>query len=267
MNGTMNEVSFSGSPAGYASAAAQSFSAARLLQIWECGQRQLPVEKALTLLAAAFPDTARETLATLSIGRRDASLLALRETLFGSQFNSVTDCPICGERLELNFNVADIRISSPPPDASLSLSRSGYELQLRLPNSLDLLRLTDCANLDEMRARLFEQCLLSITREGQPAPAEQLKEIPDEIVEVAIERMGEADPQADVEVNLKCPDCQYEWQTGFDIVSYLWSELHTWAMQLLREVHLLASSYGWFESDILSMSMQRRRCYLELLIG
>ena len=58
-------------------------SAAKLLQVWERGQLQAPVEKALTLLAAAYPDATRESLATLSIGERDSGLLSLREQLFG----------------------------------------------------------------------------------------------------------------------------------------------------------------------------------------
>ena len=234
-------------------------SAERLLQVWERGQLQAPVEKALTLLAAAYPDATREELAMLSIGRRDASLLTLREQLFGSQLSSLTDCPACGERLELNFNLADVRATSLPSDAPLSLSESGYELELRLPNSLDLLRLTDCSTVAEMRSRLFEECVG--TREGA------VSELPAEVVELAIERMGEADPQADVEVDLNCPECGNVWQSCFDIVSYLWTELHAWARQMLCEVHLLASNYGWREKEILRMSAPRRRGYLEILAG
>lgn len=241
-------------------------SAERLLQVWERGQQQAPVEKALMLLAAAHPDTTREELALLSIGRRDADLLTLREQLFGSQLSSLTDCPACGERLELNFNVADIRAGS-SSDAPLSLCESGYELELRLPNSLDLLRLADCSTIAEMRARLLAQCVMSVTHEGEVEPAARLGEMPAEIVELAIARMGAADPQADVEVDLNCPECRHGWQTCFDIVSYLWTELHAWAGQMLREVHLLASSYGWRESDILQMSALRRRTYLEILTG
>jgi hypothetical protein len=234
-------------------------SATSLLQVWERGQLQAPVEKALTLLAAAYPDATREELAMLSIGRRDASLLTLREQLFGSQLSSLTDCPACGEQLELNFNVADIRATSPAVGSSLSVSESGYELELRLPNSFDLLRLANCSTISEMRSQLFAQCVMGVTQ--------GLDNLPAEIVNLAIARMGEADPQADVEVDLSCPECRHVWQTGFDIVTYLWSELHTWAGQMLREVHLLASSYGWSEADILNMSAPRRRGYLEMLAG
>ena len=270
MKGTMNEVRFSssGSPAGHASASAQHIPAAKLLEVWESGQHQAHVEKALTLLAAARPNASRETLARLSIGERDAGLIALRESLFGTQVTSLTDCPACGERLELSFNVRDIHTSSATDrDATITLSRSGYELQLRLPNSLDLLSLTDCSSVEEMRAKLFKQCVQRIRHRGRVKSAEHAREIPSQIVELAIQRIGEADPQADVEVNLLCPSCQHGWQTSFDIVSYLWTELQARATQLLREVHLLASTYGWRESDILSLSAQRRRCYLEMVVG
>jgi hypothetical protein len=33
----------------------------------------------------------------------------------------------------------------------------------------------------------------------------------------------------------------------------------------VREVHLLASAYGWRESDILAMTPWRRQLYLELV--
>ena len=236
-------------------------SAAKLLQVWERGQLQTPVEKALTLLAAAYPDATRESLATLSIGERDSGLLSLREQFFGTQLSSLTDCPACGEQLELNFNVADIRTSS-SPHVPLQLSHSGYELELRLPNSLDLLQLTNCSTVAAMRARLFEQCVVRVVHNGT---VERADEMPVEVVSLAIERIGEADPQADVEVDLNCPECRHVWQTGFDIVSYLWSELHSWAWQMLREVHVLASNYGWREEEILSMTPQRRRGYLEIL--
>jgi uncharacterized protein (UPF0212 family) len=261
----MNELSHSTSAAENLSASVSSFSTAKLLQTWERGQRQLHIEKALTLLAAAHPDSAREALATLSIGQRDAGLISLREQLFGSHLSSLTDCPACGERLELNFNVNDIRVSTSPTDYTVSLHEAGYELQLRLPNSLDLLRLTDCVSRDDMRSRLFEQCIIHVTHKAPAESTTQPDEMPEQIVELAIERLGKADPQADVEIALNCPECGHKWHTAFDIVSYLWSELQAWVMQLFREVHLLASAYGWHESDILNMTAQRRQCYLELL--
>jgi hypothetical protein len=51
----------------------------------------------------------------------------------------------------------------------------------------------------------------------------------------------------------------------FDIVPYLWTEINAWAMRLLREIHSLATAYGWREADILAMSAVRRHWYLEMI--
>ena len=75
--------------------------------------------------------------------------------------------------------------------------------------------------------------------------------------------MGEADPQADIRLALTCSECSLEWEATFDIVTFLWTEVDGWARRTLFEVHLLASAYGWRESDILALSAPRRRFYLE----
>jgi hypothetical protein len=79
--------------------------------------------------------------------------------------------------------------------------------------------------------------------------------------------MAEADPQADVQLALSCPDCGHSWLAAFDIVSYFWSEVNSWAQRLLGEVHTLASFYGWSERDILAMSPVRRHIYLDMIGG
>jgi len=266
----MNEVSFSSSSslARGATVSVESLSPAEVLEVWERGQHQTPVERALTMLAAACPGASHETLAALSIGQRDSCLIALREKLFGQRLTSLTDCPACGERLEMSFSVVDVRASSnAEPLTMVSVERSGYELRLRLPNSLDLLELAGCPSPAEMRGRLFEQCVLSIRHHDRTESVALTAKMPAEVIDAAIDQIAQADPQADVQVDLTCPCCGHEWQAGFDIVSYLWSELHARAIHLLREIHLLASAYGWRELDILNMSSWRRECYLEMLVG
>src|SRR5947209_6263789 len=52
---------------------------ADLLNVWERGCSQSPVDRALSLLQVATPESPREALAQFGIGRRDAELLKLRE--------------------------------------------------------------------------------------------------------------------------------------------------------------------------------------------
>ena len=242
-----------------------ALSASELLEAWERGLGQQPIERALTLLAAACPDTPADALARLSIGQRDAHLLSIREWLFGPTLVSLVNCPNCGERLELNFNVADIRVPlEGQPPASMSLSVAGYEVQFRHPNSLDLSAVTRGQDVLNGRRLLLERCLLRAELDDE---AKTVDELPAEVIESVVEQMAQADPQADVQLALACPQCNHQWRAAFDILSFFWSELNVWATRILREVHTLASAYGWREADILAMSPWRRQMYLEMVSG
>ncbi len=237
--------------------------ASELLWVWERGRSQPSHRQALLLLAAACPETKPEDLAGLSIGRRDAQLLTLRERLFGPRLVSIAGCPACDEKLELNFDVADVRIETDEePKALLELKIGGYEVLFRLPDSNDLAVLTAGADLEEGRDTLLKRCMTQVLLNGEEQPAEEL---PAEIVDAVTKRMSQADPQADVKLTLDCPACGHNWLAIFDIVSFLWSEIENWAQRILHDVHILARAYGWRETDILAMSAFRRQCYLEML--
>src|SRR5215213_3052899 len=117
-----------------------ALNASELLDAWERALDESPLEQALTLLELASPATPRAELARLQVGERDARLLDLRETAFGPQMTSLAACPACGERLELNFTVSDIRVPRDyAPTRSLAFELDGYAICFRPPNSEDLL--------------------------------------------------------------------------------------------------------------------------------
>jgi hypothetical protein len=240
-------------------------SAAELLDVWEQGLTQPPIERALTLLAAACPEMSVETLAEISLGQRDGLLLRLREKTFGSQFVSLASCHGCGERLELAFDANDLRVEAPQESpGELGVSVAGYVVRFRLPNSRDLIAAGDGEDLTATRRLLLKRCLLQAQSNGAEAIGEEL---PAEVMDAIAGCMAEADPQADVRLVLVCPRCDRRWQAAFDIESFFWREIDAWAGRTLREVHLLASRYGWREGDILAMSARRRQWYLNLVSG
>ncbi len=246
-----------------------ALTAAQLLDVWEQGRGRSLAERALLLLAAACPEVGgapAESLARLPIGRRDADLLTLREQTFGPRLASLADCPGCGGRLEAAFTVADIRAVGVAPAADpaedLALRIGDCEVRFRLPNSLDLLALAGLADRDAARRRLFERCLLEAQCRQEPVTAGELS---DTVVDAVAARMGEADPQADVQLAHCCPGCGRQWLATLDIVSFFWSEIDAWACRALGEVHTLASAYGWSEAAVLALSPARRQVYLELV--
>ena len=88
----------------------------------------------------------------------------------------------------------------------------------------------------------------------------------DESVIAALgEAVVERDPQAEIRLKLVCPSCDNHWFAVFDILAFLWQEITTHARRILRDVHVLASAYGWSESEILALSAMRRRFYLEMV--
>ncbi len=238
----------------------RALSASELLSVWEHGLAQSPIERALTLLAAADPESAPDDMARLSIGQRDAQLLTLREWMFGSQLVSLANCPECGEQLELAFDVSDIRAGQTDQGQALA-SAAGYEVDMRLPNSLDLAAIAS-HNSTEARRLLLDRCIVRLQREGADAPLDRL---PEDVKTAISEQMALADPQANVELALACPACSHQWQAVFDIATFFWSEINAWAIRLLREVHAIASAYGWREADIVALSPMRRQLYLDMI--
>ena len=241
----------------------RALTASTLLGAWERALSQSLPHRALTLLQFVGVELPRERLNALTIGQRDAQLLNLRESAFGSQMKGVAACPACSRQLELSFTVSSVRVAPPTdPVGPCTLTHADYQVEFRLPNSDDVTALSTDLDLSSNRRRLLERCLLNARRNGEAVPFDEL---PAELRIAVSDRMAETDPQADVQLSLACPDCGHRWLAPLDIVSYLWAEIHEWATRLLRDIHTLASAYGWREADILALSPWRRQAYLEMI--
>lgn len=245
--------------------------ATRLLDIWEQGQRQSPVQRALSLLHNVMTPGEQGVGSTLPIGERDRRLLLLREQLFGTDMQCTVHCPACNEQLEFVCQTRDLQDGNSsamaPGINSHALSYGGFIMRFRLPNSLDLLQLENSANLVDRQMQLLSRCLLEIKTEDQTAAdtAADVSQLPQAVMDEVIASMAAKDPQAQVSLDMHCPNCEHVWQSQFDIVSYLWSEIDAWAKRTFNEIHVLASTYGWAEQAILSMSAWRRRYYLSMI--
>ncbi|OLD64240.1 MAG: phage baseplate protein [Chloroflexi bacterium 13_1_20CM_50_12] len=225
---------------------------------------QHPVDRALTMLAAALPELPPEKLLALSIGQRDAYLLTIHERNFGGRFASFARCQECQEQLEFVLDVADMRVvqGSEITDQVQEMTAEGVELHFRLPNSLDLAAISSYRDIAAARNQLVKRCVLQACQDSHDVAAEAL---PEAVLAAIASQMIELDPQADVQLDLTCPACGHGWPVIFDIVAFCWSEVCAAAKRLLQEVHILALAYGWREADILSMGAIRRQFYLEMV--
>ena len=240
----------------------QAPSAALLVGMWERGARQPWVDRALTLVSACHPELTDSELRALTVGERDADLLALREGLFGRALKSFAECPNCRARLEFSVDVNELResFSNAANADPAELLLDDIRIQFRRLNTADLAAAARCADVNAARSVLLERCVVEARRNGEPLAAADL---PAACVEALSSRLAALDGPAEIALDLRCVACGHAWQLTLDIVRFLWAEVNALAKAYLNEVHMLAWAYGWREADILAMSSARRQFYLE----
>jgi hypothetical protein len=236
-----------------------------VLRIWETGLVQHPVDRALTILAAAYPEETPEAQASLPIGRRDARLFAIRDATFGSRLDCLATCPNCGDSVELSLDASSL-LTNPgignSAEDEYRVEREGWRIAFRLPTSRDLTEVMAAEHSGNEQRLLARRCITSIQQNGNRS---QLSALDGSILIAISAEMAARDPNALIELVVTCPACQAEWRALFDIASFLWIEIDALAKRLLREVASLAHAYGWREADVLALSPARRQAYLDLL--
>ncbi|MCB1910013.1 MAG: hypothetical protein KDH15_21840 [Rhodocyclaceae bacterium] len=225
----------------------------RWLAVWEAGARRHPLDRALLLFALASPDTPVAELADAPLGERNAALMALRSACFGGRLSGWCGCPACGERMSVALTSGDL---PPPPAADGPVVVDGHGFAR--PTSRHLAMLAGIDDPDAAADALLAACAL------HPAALPDDRTALRRAVAVALD---EADPWADLSLDLVCPACGDQQATALDIAALLWEELDAYAGRLLDDVHQLAWAYGWTEAEILALGEARRAAYLARTSG
>jgi hypothetical protein len=224
-----------------------------LLKLWEAGITQDPVWRAVTLLAAARGGSATEA-ATVDVGTRDVLLARLFRLLAGDQVPACADCPGCEVVLEVPVDVAAVAaLPVHEPGQRMTALMEGAEVPFRLPTTADLIALGGCLP-DQARAALLAACLGT---DPETAPETETGAA----VETAMAQLA---PAGAIDLLVRCPACGLDSSLPLDMPVLLWAEIEAQASALMRDVHALATSYGWTEGDVLDLSPQRRAVYLDL---
>jgi hypothetical protein len=232
----------------------RSLSNLGLLEVWERGAVLHPLDRALLALAMSMPGEDSSALAAWPLGKRNAALSQLRRACFGETLTGWIACPQCGERLEFSLDAEKLYSNS--QDVVEQFVFEGRKF--RPMNSFDLASVA--GEKDEFAASLalLRACCLDST------DLDKSKFSMDELDEIG-KRLAEADPLAEVLLDLECSECGNVWNEPFDIAAWLWTEIEARARRLLLDVHTLAAAYGWSESEVLSLSEPRRALYLEMV--
>ncbi len=230
----------------------------------------LPSARGTALLARCLEE-GEPAARGLTVGDREALLLHLRKLSFGDTMECVLRCPAasCGEALEFTLHVSDLLV--PPRDdaraaENLTVQAAGarFDVSFRLPNADDLDHAATLAPTDPGQAvRAFlDRCIVRAERDGS---AIANNDLPADVCSAVGAAMAARDPQAEVQLVMRCPACGAEFSSLFDTAAFLLRELEERATRSLADVHMLALHYHWHEADILRMPARRRAQYIELV--
>lgn len=235
-----------------------------LVAAWDRAACGAAAGRGLALLAGLQPESDAGALARLPVGVRDARLLRLRQELFGDLLVCLTRCPRCSTDLEFRLTASSLLEQEGGAEAGGHwLESDGHRISYRLPDSTDLAALGSSGAAGQDVARvLLTRCVLEARG---PHGVIGAHEVPQPVVERLSEEMERRDPLAAVWLDFECDACGHGWQDLLDVASLLWAEIDRHVASLLRDVHALASAYGWTESEVLRLSAARRRRYLEMI--
>lgn len=221
------------------------------------------------------PEVARRLL----VADRQFLLLQLRRATFGDLVRAHLFCPWadCGERVSLEFSLADLPVEEAKdraPVHAMTLSAAALpdgdpaaaEVCFRLPDGSDQEELSDRL-ADNEAAALTLLLMRCVQRLGtQEAPSyERISELSARARAEIEERMAQLAPKVQQTLEACCAECGRTFATPFDIQRYFFGDLRTDHALLYQEVHYLAYHYHWGEREIMEMSRDKRRTYIETL--
>jgi len=202
--------------------------------------------------------------AELVTGDREALLLHLRRLTFGDQIDPLVRCPVCEKNMDVPLKISDLLVlpdvdtlGSHTPQYFEREFPTGGTLRFRLPCGADQEVVAELArhDADEAARILLGRCL-----------EQTVDELPGGAQQAISGWMSELDPQAELRLNLSCPECGHAFTSLLDAGTYLCEESIMRARELYHEIHLLALHYHWGEAEILSLALPKRKRYLEMLL-
>jgi hypothetical protein len=213
----------------------------------------------------------------LVVGDREALSLHLRRLLFGDRMACVVSCPECRERLDLELGVDQLLVplygdARPTYETIIEEAGAAYRVRFRLPTGRDQEEAGSLAGgATDSADVILARCVVDVSRvDGDAAdglaPADDAGSHPTHAIADHVPAlMAELDPQAVLNLDMRCPSCGHDFVVPFSPSAFLVSEVVERSKRLIAEVHALAMTYHWSESAIVALPARRRHAYLELL--
>ncbi len=191
-----------------------------------------------------------EEIARLPVGRRDARVLRLH----AGALEATAACPHCAVDAEFSLAVDSLLARADDASVPASVEVGGRVIAWRSPDSRDVAAASEAVDVVDAERVLLERCV-------------EVPELDADERRAVTAAMAEADPLAEVLVDMACPACGETFVAEVDVAQFVWSEVRARALGLLRDVDTLARAYGWTEEQVLALGDARRSAYLDLVEG
>jgi hypothetical protein len=191
--------------------------------------------------------------ASLSVSEHDRLLAAIFRRLYGDKAVCHATCADCRESFEFELPLDRILAEQEAeaerwgaPDAE-GWWTTEEGVRFRAPTAGEVL----VADVKTLRALCLDEA-----SEGAPLAAFDLEAA-----------LAAAAPTLSIDVAVTCPHCETSQNARFDIARHLARSLQRELPFLVREVHLIASTYGWAHDEIMALTRVDRRAFAGLIAG
>ncbi len=167
--------------------------------------------------------------------------------------------PACGQALEIGLSVGALIALAQEAERRRVIdldSADGTVRRLRRPTGDDQRRWQSMRYADAAQAEraVFASLLVDASETTANPDAGEISRI--------AASLAEHDPLVSFNALAACPACESQQEFPLDLETLLLAQLERHQHALVRDVHQLASHYGWSEHEVLALPARRRRAYL-----
>ncbi|MBN1514834.1 MAG: hypothetical protein JXB13_22675, partial [Phycisphaerae bacterium] len=180
-------------------------------------------------------------MSELTVGDREALLLHLRRLTLGDRIQATVRCPAsgCGAVLDLDLRVADLLLppyggAAPEYEFADQTDAGAVRVRFRLPTGADqeaaaevacgTVRTGTAADAEVEAKRgmrsavafLLRRCVREVWQGG-----ELVEDVPPLVAPRLAQRMSELDPQAELMMRARCPECGAAFSGMFDATRFV----------------------------------------------
>jgi len=196
---------------------------------------------------------------------RDRLLAAVYTGTYGPRVESTVTCESCASPFDLDFSLDEFRqqIESSADANGITADTDGTfatpsGARFRFPTGADEIA---AAGLP------MTEAATALMRASIPDASDAPDAAVAEFADVVQAGMNAVAPLLQAELGAVCPECGAHHEIWFDIQHYLLSSLLAEQPRLDREIHALATAYGWGLGEILDLPRRRRRALVAVATG